>query len=127
MAMAMARVLRGGLSGSSSQPLVPAIFRRGAADGVAALLQRLGSSPAAPAAGAGRLMHTGLGGRGSTKLPQQEAPLGWRRVVSRGHNIIRADQFSSKQSVTSRSKLRDIPWGPIAFGGAIGLCYGLKK
>ncbi|CAN6329430.1 unnamed protein product [Urochloa humidicola] len=125
--MAMARVLRGRLSGSSSQLLIPAMFRREAGEGVAALLPRLGSSPTAPAAGAGRLMHTGLGGRGSTKLPQPEAPLGWRRVVSRGHNIIRVDQFSSKQSVTRRSKLGNIPWGPIAFGGAIGLCYGLKK
>lgn len=48
---AMARVLRGG-------PLIPAIFRRRAEEGVAALLPHLGSSPATPAAGAGRLTHT---------------------------------------------------------------------
>ena len=45
-AAAMARVLRGGT-------LIPAIFRRMAQEGVAQ-----GSSPAAPAAGVGRLMHT---------------------------------------------------------------------
>ncbi|CAL4891687.1 unnamed protein product [Urochloa decumbens] len=128
MAVAAARVLRGGLSGSSSQPLIPAILRRRAQEAAAALLPRLGSSPAAQAAGAGRLMHTGLGGRGSTKLPQQKAlPFGRRGVPSRGHNIMRVEQFSSRRSDTSRSRLRDIPWGPIAFGGAIGLCLGLKK
>ncbi|RLN27774.1 hypothetical protein C2845_PM05G14930 [Panicum miliaceum] len=64
----MARVLRGGRSGG---PLIPAIFRRRAEEGVAALLPRLGSSPVAPAASAGRLMHTGFGG--STKLQQEKA------------------------------------------------------
>ncbi|CAL4905891.1 unnamed protein product [Urochloa decumbens] len=48
-----AKVLRGGRSGASSA-LIPAICRRGLQEVVA------GSSPASPAAGMSRLMHTGL-------------------------------------------------------------------
>ncbi|CAL4891907.1 unnamed protein product [Urochloa decumbens] len=49
MAAALAKVLRGGCSAAASRPFLPAILRHP------------GSSPAAaPAAGMGRLMHTGL-------------------------------------------------------------------
>lgn len=51
MAAAMAKVLRVGRSGGSSQPLIPAIFRSKAQEGVC-------QGSAAPAAGMGRLMHT---------------------------------------------------------------------
>lgn len=50
----MAKVLRGARSGSSSRLPIPAVFRRMAQEVVAQ-----GSSPAAPAVGMGRLMHTG--------------------------------------------------------------------
>ncbi|CAL4905969.1 unnamed protein product [Urochloa decumbens] len=132
MAAAVAKVLRGGRPGLSSQQLVPAIFRRSVQEGVTPLLlRRPGSSPAALAAGvAGRLMHTGSG---VTRLPQQKSlPFGGRSgALSQGHKIVRMDQFSSRRSFKSDYGSNydpgAMPWGPIAFAFVIGLALGCKK
>jgi len=114
----MTRVLRGGRSGG---PLIPAIFRRRAVEGVAALFPRLGSSPAA----AGRLMHTGFGG--ITKLPQRKAlPFGRRGVLCQGQETMTRME-RSRRSFMSGSQPGDVPWGPIAFGGLIGLALGFRS
>ncbi|CAN6352024.1 unnamed protein product, partial [Urochloa humidicola] len=131
-AAAAAKVLRGARPSFSSQPLIPAIFRRSAQEGVAPLLpRRPGSSPGALAAGvAGRLMHTCSG---VTKLPQQKAlPFGGRSgALSHGQKIVRMEQFSSRRSFKSDYGTYydpgEMPWGPIAFAFAIGLALGCKK
>ncbi|CAL5093058.1 unnamed protein product [Urochloa decumbens] len=132
MAAAIAKVLRGARPGFSSQPPIPAIFRRGTQEGVAPLVPRpVSSSPAALAdAGVGRLMHTGSGV--SSMLPQQALPFGRCGALSHGHNTLSMQQFSSRRSFTSGPEPKGmyVPWFPIAFAFAIGLALssmGLKK
>ncbi|CAL4891617.1 unnamed protein product [Urochloa decumbens] len=80
MAAALAaKVLRGGRSGASSA-LIPAICRRGLQEVVA------GSSPASPAAGMSRLMHTGLFRTPGIRSQEQ---------------LMRTNQFSGKRFMSS--------------------------
>ncbi|CAL4905986.1 unnamed protein product [Urochloa decumbens] len=99
MAAAIAKVLRGARPGISSQPLIPAIFRRGAQEGVAPLVPSPGSSsPAALAAGVGRLKHTGSGV--SSMLPQQKAlPFGFGRCGALSRTEYREDATVQQQAV----------------------------
>lgn len=95
----MARVLRGGT-------LIPAIFRRMAQEGVAQ-----GSSPAAPAAGVGRLMHTGQWRNPVTA--SAKLPFG-RQVLSQQQKIVRMEQFRSKRSYTDDAGPERLPWSILA-------------
>ncbi|CAN6338605.1 unnamed protein product [Urochloa humidicola] len=113
MAMAMAKVLRGARSGSSSQLLVPAIFRRTGQEGVAQ-----GSSPAAPAAGMGRLMHTGQWRNSVTA--SAKLPFG-RQVLSQQQKIMRMQQFSSRRSFMSDSDPELLPFSALAVLCAMAL------
>ncbi|CAL4891684.1 unnamed protein product [Urochloa decumbens] len=109
--MAMAMVLRGARSGSSSQLLVPAIFRRMAQEGAAQ-----GSSPAGPAAGIGRLMHTWHNSvTASTRLPFG------RQVLSQQQKIMRMEQFSSRRSFMSDSEPELLPFSALAVLCAMAL------
>ncbi|CAN6343369.1 unnamed protein product [Urochloa humidicola] len=75
MAAALAKLLRGGRSGTSSAP-IPAIYRRG-------LQEVAGSSSASP--------HTGQWGN---SLPQQRAlPFGSRGVLSQEQKLVRMEQL----------------------------------
>ncbi|CAN6352051.1 unnamed protein product [Urochloa humidicola] len=101
-AAAMAKVLRGGRSGSSTSSLIAAMRRRVPQEGVAGA-QLLGSSPSAHAAGASRLMHSGqwrnsmLSGGNGSKLAEQS--------LSQEHKIMRTGQFSGKRFMS------DMPFG----------------
>uniref|UniRef100_A0A0A9PRQ9 Uncharacterized protein n=1 Tax=Arundo donax TaxID=35708 RepID=A0A0A9PRQ9_ARUDO len=79
MAAALAKVLRSGRSAASSHQLLPAI------------LPRLGSSQASPAAGMGRAMHTGLfrtrGVRPQEQLMRMEQSSGKRFMSSGGPEV----------------------------------------
>ncbi|CAL4891611.1 unnamed protein product [Urochloa decumbens] len=108
MAAVMAKVLRGGRSGSSSS-LIAAMCRRVPQEGVTGA-PLLGSSPAAHAAGASRLMHSGhnsmLSGGNGTKLAEQKALLfGTRGALSQEHKIMRTGQFGGKRFMS------DAPFG----------------
>ncbi|CAN6361321.1 unnamed protein product [Urochloa humidicola] len=114
MAMVMAKVLRGARSGSSSQLLVPAIFRRMAQEGAAQ-----GSSPAATAAGMGRLMHTGGQWRNSVTA-RTKLPFG-RQVLSQQQKIMRMEQFSSWRSFMTDSDPELLPFSAMALLCAMAL------
>ncbi|CAN6329470.1 unnamed protein product, partial [Urochloa humidicola] len=96
MAMAMAKLVRGGCSAASSRTLLPAIRRH------------LGSSPATPATGVGRLMHTGLFRTPGVRSQEQ---------------LMRMNQFSGKRFMSS-----ELPEGGrppasfIALGASGALC-----
>ncbi|CAN6348088.1 unnamed protein product [Urochloa humidicola] len=103
----MAKVLRGGRSSSSTSSLIAAMCRRVSQEGVAGA-QLLGSSPAAHAAGASRLMHSGqwrnsmLSGGNGSKLAEKKALLfGTRGVLSQEHQIMRTGQFGGKRLMSS--------------------------
>ncbi|CAN6343329.1 unnamed protein product [Urochloa humidicola] len=114
MAMVMAKVLRGARSGSSSQLLVPAIFCRMAQEGAAQ-----GSSPAATAAGMGRLMHTGGQWRNSVTA-RTKLPFG-RQVLSQQQKIMRMEQFSSWRSFMTDSDPELLPFSAMALLCAMAL------
>ncbi|CAL4898597.1 unnamed protein product [Urochloa decumbens] len=97
MAAALAKVVRGGCSAASSPTLLPAIRRH------------LGSSsPATPAAGVGRLMHTGLFRTPGVRSQEQ---------------LMRMNKFSGKRFMSS-----ELPEGGrppasfIALGASGALC-----
>ncbi|CAN6348083.1 unnamed protein product [Urochloa humidicola] len=108
---AMAKVLRGGRSGSSTSSLIAAMRRRVPQEGVAGA-QLLGSALAAHAAGASRLMHSGqwrnsmLSGGNLRKLAEQKALLfGKCGVLPQEHKIMGTGQFSGKRFMS------DVPSG----------------
>ncbi|XP_062182665.1 uncharacterized protein LOC133886833 [Phragmites australis] len=135
MAAAMAKVLRGGRSGSSSQPLIPAICRRRLQESVVPLLPHPGSSPATSAAGMSRLMHTGpwcnsmlSRGTGSKLAEQKALLLGTRGVLSQEHKLMRMEQFSGKRFMSDGpfgSGPQNLPWAALALASVISLAVSL--
>ncbi|CAL4891600.1 unnamed protein product [Urochloa decumbens] len=118
MASALAKVLLGGGSGASSA-LIPAIGRRRLQEVVA------GSSPASPAAGMSRLIHTG---QWRNSLPQQKAlPFGSRGVLSQEQKLVRMEQFGSRRwsfyNPFNPGPPDGLPWDLLCIAGAISIAY----
>ncbi|CAN6356567.1 unnamed protein product [Urochloa humidicola] len=89
MAAALAKLLRGGRSRTSSAP-IPAIYRRG-------LQEVAGSSPASP--------HTGQWGN---SLPQQRAlPFGSRGVLSQEQKLVRMEQSKNYRTTCNLPRMGD--------------------
>ncbi|TVU49695.1 hypothetical protein EJB05_01021 [Eragrostis curvula] len=114
MAAALAKVLRSGRSGAHAQNLVPA----------AVLGRQLGSSPATPAAGLGRLMHTGR------SAEQKALLLGARQVLSRNQKHVRMSLFSAKRFLSDDNFFfapgpGNLPWGHLWLAYGVSLWYTL--
>ncbi|KAG2630059.1 hypothetical protein PVAP13_3KG518100 [Panicum virgatum] len=96
MAAPLAKVVRGGCSAAASRALLPAILRH------------LGSSPAASAAGVGRLMHTGLFRTPGVRSQEQ---------------LIRMNQFGGKRFMSSEPPVGGrTPRSYIALGASGAAC-----